>query len=63
MMKRMTNRRLMEISRLNFVELSGSEQAVAEEKFYMDSSVRQFVTKSFNTLSSQILKSALKKRV
>jgi len=39
-MKRLSNKKLQEISNLNFVELSGSEQAVAEEKFYMNSSVK-----------------------
>lgn len=34
LMKRSQNKKLSEVSRLNFVELSGSEQAVAEEKFY-----------------------------
>ena len=62
MMKRTSSKRLLELSHLNFVELSGSEQAVAQEKFYMDSSVRQFVTMSFYSLSSQILKSALKRK-
>lgn len=51
-MKRLSNRKLMEISHLNFVELAGSEQAVAEEKFHLNQSVKQFVTKSFNSLSS-----------
>jgi hypothetical protein len=40
LMKRLNNKKLVEISHLNFVELSGSEQAVAEEKFYKDSSIR-----------------------
>ena len=62
LMKRGSNRRMTEISHLNFVELSGSEQAVAEEKFYKDSSVRNFVTRSFNALSSLLLRSALKKK-
>ena len=35
---------------------------MAEEKFYQDTSVRNFVTKSFNSLSSQLLRAALKKR-
>ena len=61
-MKRGTNRKMTEISHINFVELSGSEQAVAEEKFYQDASVRNFVTKSFNSLSSQLLGAALRKR-
>jgi hypothetical protein len=51
-MKRQSNKKLQEVSHLNFVELSGSEQAVAEEKFFMNSSIKQFVTKSFNSLSS-----------
>jgi hypothetical protein len=62
LMKRGSNRKMTEISNFNFVEMSGSEQAVAEEKFYKDSSVRQFVTKSFNSISSQLLRSALKKK-
>lgn len=62
LMKRGSNRKMAEISHINFVELSGSEQAVAEEKFYQDASVRNFVTKSFNSLSSQLLRAALKKR-
>lgn len=62
LMKRTNTRRLQEMSHMNFVELSGSEQAVAEEKFYKDSSVRSFVTKSFNSLSAQLLRSALKKK-
>lgn len=52
LMKRSGSKRMTEISHINFVELSGSEQAVAEEKFYRDVSVRNFVTKSFNSLSS-----------
>ena len=52
LMKRGTNKKMTEISNLNFVELSGSEQAVAEEKFYKDVSIKNFVTKSFNSLSS-----------
>ena len=62
LMKRGSNKKMTEISHLNFVELSGSEQAVAEEKFYRDTSIRQFVTRSFNSLSSQLLRSALKKK-
>mmetsp|Transcript_30795 Transcript_30795/g.30289 ORF Transcript_30795/g.30289 Transcript_30795/m.30289 type:complete len:150 (+) Transcript_30795:1136-1585(+) len=62
MMRRTYQKKLQELSHLNFVELSGSEQAVAEEKFFMDSSVKQFVTKSFNSLSAQMLRAALKKR-
>ena len=53
---------LREISRLNFTELCGSEQSVAAGGQIRDTSVRQFVTKSFNCLSTQILKSALGKR-
>ena len=39
-MKRLPSKKLVEISSLNFVELCGSEQAVAEEKFYKDYSVK-----------------------
>jgi hypothetical protein len=39
-MKRTQCKKLIEISHLNFVELSGSEQAVAEEKFYKDNSIK-----------------------
>eukprot|EP00347_Sterkiella_histriomuscorum_P021720 403333001 len=62
LMKRTNSKILTEISKLNFVELCGSEQAVAEETNIRHQSIRQFVTKSFNGLSSQILKSALKKK-
>ena len=54
---------MIEISNLNFVELSGSEQAVAEEHVYKESSIRNFVTRSFNGLSSHMVKSALKKKL
>ena len=53
---------MRELSRLNFTELCGSEQSVAQGAQSRDTSVRQFVTKSFNNLSTQILKSALGKR-
>ena len=52
LVKRTQAKKMVEISSLNFVELSGSEQAVAEERFYKDASVRTFVTRSFNGLSS-----------
>ena len=61
-MKRTQGKKLVEISSLNFVELAGSEQAVADEQFYKETSVRQFVTKSFNGISSQIVRAALNKR-
>lgn len=51
-----------EVSRLNFAELCGSEQSVANGNQARDTTVRQFVTKSFNCLSTQVLKSALGKR-
>ena len=57
-MKRNTNKKISEISSLNFVELSGSEQAVSEESFYNNQSVKQFVSKSFNALSAQIMKAS-----
>ena len=52
------------LSRFQFCELTGSEQSVApaETIFVRDTSVRQFVTKSFNCLSTQLLKTALGKR-
>lgn len=53
---------MREVSKLNFTELCGSEQSVASGGQVRDTSVRQFVTKSFNCLSTQILKSALGKR-
>lgn len=62
LMKRTQSKQLIEVAKLNFVELCGSEQAVAEDSYYQSQSVRSFVTKSFNGLSSLILKSALKKR-
>jgi hypothetical protein len=34
LMKRGSSKKMTEISNINFVELSGSEQAVAEEKYY-----------------------------
>jgi len=37
---------------MNFVELSGSEQAVSQDTYFQDSSIKSFVTKSFNGLSS-----------
>ena len=43
---------IREISRLNFTELCGSEQSVASGGQVRDTSVRQFVTKSFNGLST-----------
>jgi hypothetical protein len=36
---------------------------VAEETFVKDSSIKQFVTSSFNSLSSQLVRSALHKRI
>ncbi len=62
LMKRSQDRKMQEISEFKFVELAGSEQTVAEEQFIRDTSVRTFVTKSFNSLSSQMLRVALKKR-
>lgn len=43
---------LREVSRLNFAELCGSEQSVANGGQTRDTTVRQFVTKSFNNLST-----------
>lgn len=40
LMKRTPSKRIHEISSLNFVELSGSEQAVSEETFYNNQSVK-----------------------
>ena len=60
--KQAGNGQVKELSRLNFAELCGSEQSVATGEQVRDTSVRQFVTKSFNCLSTQILKSALGKR-
>jgi len=56
---RRSSGRVQEISKLNFVELAGSEQAVAEETFHKDTSVKHFVTTSFNSLSSRIVRAAL----
>ena len=53
---------MREVSKLNFTELCGSEQSVATGGQIRDTTIRQFVTKSFNCLSTQILKSALGKR-
>jgi hypothetical protein len=62
-MKRTETRKLQEISTLNFVELPGSEQAVAEDRFFMaEASVKQFITRSFNGLSQQLLRAALRKK-
>ena len=43
---------LREVSRLNFTELCGSEQSVTSGGQGRDTTVRQFVTKSFNCLST-----------
>jgi len=52
-----------EMSKLNFAELAGSEQSVAQpDNFVRDTSVRQFITKSFNSLSNQLLKASKKKQ-
>ena len=40
LMKRSTHSKVQEISSLNFVELAGSEQAVADEQYYKNTSVR-----------------------
>lgn len=61
-MRRTHDKKIIEVSTFNFIELSGSEQAVGEESFYHNSSIKQFVTRSFNGISSQILKAGLKKR-
>ena len=52
-----------ELSILNFVELAGSEQSVTStEAFMRDTTVRTFVTKSFNSLSTQLIKVATSKK-
>jgi hypothetical protein len=52
-----------ELSQLNFVELAGSEQSVtSSEAFMRDTTVRTFVTKSFNSLSTQLIKVATSKK-
>lgn len=43
---------------MSFIELAGSEQSVASELMVRDTSVRQFATKSFNSLSAAMLKHA-----
>ena len=41
-----------DISKLNFVELAGSEQSVSQsDSCTRDATVRQFVSRSFNSLS------------
>ncbi len=49
-------------SKIDFVELCGSEQAVKDDTFYKGESVKDFVTRSFNSLSSQIVRIALNKK-
>jgi hypothetical protein len=48
------------ISKLNFVELCGSEQAVAADSYFGGESIKEFVTRSFNSLSSIVVRAALK---
>ena len=48
-------------SRLDFVELCGSEQAVAEDRMYQGQSTKEYVTSSFNTLSSLLVRAILGK--
>jgi len=51
------------MQKLNFVELAGSEQSVSQpESFVSEASVRLSITKSFNSLSQQILKVSTKKQ-
>ena len=54
LLKRTTQKKFQEISQMNFVELSGSEQAVAgnDSEMLANQSLKQFVTKSFNGISS-----------
>lgn len=52
LIKRSDKKNFQEISSLNFVELAGSEQAVTPDSYIVDSSIKSFVTKSFNGLSS-----------
>ena len=40
LMKRTQSKKLVEISNLNFVELTGSEQAVADDKYFKDPSIK-----------------------
>ena len=62
LMKRTHQKKFKEISQMNFVELSGSEQAVANDcEMLADQSLKQFVTKSFNSISSQLMRTALRK--
>lgn len=49
------------ISRLDFIELCGSEQAVAEDRLYSNQSTKDFVTTSFNALSSLLVRAVLGK--
>ena len=49
-------------SRLDFVELCGSEQAVSNDSLFKGESVKDFVTRSFNSLSSSLVRSALNKK-
>ena len=52
-----------DISKLNFVELAGSEQSVSQsETCTRDATVRQFVSRSFNSLSEQILQISVGKK-
>lgn len=55
---------------MNFCELCGSEQAVAEtnnslieDSDHPEMSIRDFATQSFNSLSANLLKSALKGKI
>ena len=49
-------------SRLDFIELCGSEQAVSHDSVFKGESVKDFVTRSFNSLSSSLVRSALNKK-
>ena len=49
-------------SRLDFLELCGSEQAVAPDSTFKNESVKDFITRSFNSLSSGLVRAALNKQ-
>ena len=49
-------------SRIDFVELCGSEQAIASDTQFKGESVKDFITRSFNSLSSGLVRAALNKK-
>jgi hypothetical protein len=49
-------------TRIDFVELCGSEQAVATDTQFKGESVKDFITRSLNSLSSTLVRVALNKR-